>query len=123
VPATIKVRDDGTVKCWILACQRWRRSAVGRHFRVADDHHSRLQSTPVPYGHGGLHEPRAKGRVVDRRADIWAFGCVLFEMTRAKRLRWRRRRDVMVAVLRDEPTDGASASTPAHLRAVEGCLR
>jgi serine/threonine-protein kinase len=31
--------------------------------------------------HRSLHEPRAgAGKVVDQRADIWAFGCVLFEM-------------------------------------------
>ena len=23
---------------------------------------------------------QAKGRVVDKRSDVWAFGCVLFEM-------------------------------------------
>ena len=31
--------------------------------------------------HGGVHEPGAgPGQPVDQRADIWAFGCVLYEM-------------------------------------------
>ena len=34
-------------------------------------------------GHGGLHEPRAGSRPdVDRRTDIWAFGCILLKCSR-----------------------------------------
>jgi serine/threonine-protein kinase len=47
---------------------------------------------------------QARGRTVDKRADIWAFGVVLYEMLTARRLfHGETISDTLVAVLKEEP--------------------
>ncbi|MBZ5560551.1 MAG: protein kinase, partial [Acidobacteriia bacterium] len=47
---------------------------------------------------------QAKGRVADKRADVWAFGCVLYEMLAGKRaFGGEDLTDTMAAVVRGEP--------------------
>jgi serine/threonine-protein kinase len=47
---------------------------------------------------------QAKGRVADKRSDVWAFGCVLFEMLTGKRaFEGEDASDTIAAVLRGEP--------------------
>ncbi len=47
---------------------------------------------------------QAKGKPVDRRADIWAFGCILYEMlTRKPTFDGDTTSDVLAAVIRGEP--------------------
>ena len=61
---------------------------------------------------------QAKGREADRRSDVWAFGCVLFEvLTGTRPFAGDDVQDTLVAVLRDEP--GWSAlplGTPPAIR-------
>jgi serine/threonine protein kinase len=47
---------------------------------------------------------QARGRVADRRSDVWAFGCVLYEMLTGKpAFDGDDLSDTLAAVLRDEP--------------------
>ena len=61
---------------------------------------------------------QARGKPVDKRADIWAFGCVLWEMLIGQRLfTGDTVSDVLAAVLREEPDwKGLPASTPLAVR-------
>jgi eukaryotic-like serine/threonine-protein kinase len=63
---------------------------------------------------------QAKGRLADKRSDVWAFGCVLFEMLAGRRIfRGDDVTDVLVAVLSKEPDWTAlPAATPPAIHRV-----
>jgi len=69
---------------------------------------------------------QARGRSVDKRADIWAYGCVLFEMLTGKRVfEGETASDVLAAVLRQEVDFGAlPPGTPQGIaRLLRRCLK
>ncbi|HXV12974.1 MAG TPA: protein kinase, partial [Candidatus Krumholzibacteria bacterium] len=63
---------------------------------------------------------QAKGKAVDRRADIWAFGAVLFEMlTGRQAFAGETVSETLASVMKDQPDwDALPASTPARVRDV-----
>jgi eukaryotic-like serine/threonine-protein kinase len=94
-------------------------------------------SDPTEITDGGTHEgavlgtaaymspEQARGRSVDKRTDIWAFGCVLYEMLAGRRaFPGATFTDTVVAVIEHEPDWTAlPASTPPNIvRLLERCL-
>ena len=69
---------------------------------------------------------QARGKVVDRRADIWALGCVIFEMlTGARAFDGESITDVLSAVVSKEPdwSKLPPATPPGLSRLIRRCLR
>jgi hypothetical protein len=89
-PANIKIRPDGAVK--ILDFGLAKALAPEGSDATADAMNSptltaRATQMGMIIGTAAYMSPeQARGRAVDRRADIWAFGCVLYEMVTGKRL-------------------------------------
>jgi len=87
-PANIKVRPDGTVKVLDFGLAKAAEPAAGIASRMSLSPTLSLPGTyaGVILGTAAYMSPeQARGRAVDRRTDIWAFGCVLFEMLSGKR--------------------------------------
>ena len=69
---------------------------------------------------------QAKGKPVDRRADIWAFGCVLYEMLTGKMVFGGESvTDTLAAVIKEEPNwSQLPAGTPVRVRVLlQRCLQ
>jgi serine/threonine protein kinase len=67
---------------------------------------------------GYMSPEQARGKAVDRRADIWAFGCVLFEMLSGQRVFLGETvSDTLASVLKSDPDfDKLSTDIPAAVR-------
>ena len=69
---------------------------------------------------------QAKGKSVDRRADIWSFGCVLFEMlTRKMAFSGETVTDTLAAVIKEEPywSSIPEAAPPRICELLRRCLK
>ena len=78
-------------------------------------------------GHGSVHEPeQARGKAVDKRTDIWAFGCVLYELLTGKAaFQGEDVTEILAAVVKSEPDWTALPVniSPAIRVLLQRCLR
>jgi len=128
-PANIKVRADGTVKVLDFglakAMDPGGASAVGNASN-SPTLTARATQMGMIIGTAAYMAPeQAKGKAVDRRADIWAFGVVLYEMLTGRRaFEGEDISTTLAAVLMKDPDWTAlPASTPPALATlVQRCL-
>jgi Tol biopolymer transport system component len=127
-PANIKVRADGTVKVldFGLAKAMDPAGASGADAMNSPTLTMRATQMGMVIGTAAYMAPeQAKGRAVDKRADIWAFGVVLFEMLSGTRgYEAEDVSETLAAVLtREVDWTKLPASTPPRLTALlRDCL-
>jgi eukaryotic-like serine/threonine-protein kinase len=100
-PANIKIRTDGTLK--VLDFGLAKEAASGENPAHAA---APIETEPGRIlGSAAYMAPeQARGERVDKRADIWAFGVVLYEMLAGRRLfEGATASDTLAAVLKEQP--------------------
>lgn len=118
-PQNIKVRRDGAVKVLDFGLARSVDPSSSSDLANSPTLTARATQMGMIIGTAAYMSPeQARGRSVDRRADIWAFGVVLFEMLTGKRaFAGDDITDVLASVLKSDPDWTATpTSLPAPIR-------
>jgi tetratricopeptide (TPR) repeat protein/TolB-like protein len=126
-PENLFLTTEGTLKIldFGLASLRSTEETASRLGEAPTE--SGLTQAGAVLGTAGYMAPeQVRGRRVDQRADIFAFGCILYEMLTGRRaFRGETPADTLGAILRDDPpgleTDGSDIS-PALAQLVRRCL-
>jgi eukaryotic-like serine/threonine-protein kinase len=115
-PGNVKIRPDGVVKVLDVGLAK----AGGARVAHSDD--TPTMTSPeteagMIVGTAAYMAPeQVKGQEVDKRADIWAFGCVFFEMLTGRLLySGDTSQETMASILRDEPDLSKAPERARHL--------
>jgi Tol biopolymer transport system component len=120
-PANIKVREDGTVKVLDFGLAK----AMDAPVQMSSDlSHSPTLTIPAVTGAGVIlgtvaymSPEQVRGQRVDKRTDIWAFGCVLYEMLTGRAVfSGETVSDIIATVLQREPDLAALPPLPASVQ-------
>ena len=121
-PGNIKIKQDGVVKVLDFGLAK-----MGAAPTAHSDNSPTLSVGPtqagVILGTAAYMAPeQARGKQVDRRADIWAFGVVLYEMLTGQRLfQGDDASETLASVIKDEPN--WERLPPQVRRLVRSCLK
>ena len=126
-PANVKCAPDGRVKVLDFGLAK----AIAADGARADPHTASFSDLETRE-HAVLGTPaymspeQARGREMDRRTDVWSFGCILYEMlTRKRAFQRATQTDTLVAVLEQDPDWSAlpEATPPAIRTLLRRCLQ
>ena len=122
-PANIALTKDGNVKVLDFGLAKAIEASSGGSFDLSNSptltSPALMTGAGVVLGTAAYMSPeQAKGRTIDKRSDVWAFGCVLFEMLTGQRaFGGKDATDVIAAIVRAEPDwDALPGNTPAPIR-------
>jgi len=108
-PANIKIRPDGSVKVLDFGLAK-----AGEAQEMTPDWPTVTQTGMILGTAGYMSPEQARGKEVDKRADIWAFGVVLYEMLAGKRLfQGKDLTETLASVVKDKPD---LSGVPAQVR-------